>query len=324
VGLRLGLLSTAHINEKLAAGAALVDEVDVVAVASRSVDRAASQAASLGVERALGSYEELLEDPDVDAVYISLPNSMHVEWSIRALEAGKHVLCEKPLARSVEAVERAFDAADAAGRVLAEAFMWRHHPQALRLVELLPRVGELRTVRAHFSFALDSATLAAADNIRLSGELEGGALMDVGCYCVSAARLVAGAEPIAVTGQQVIGGDVDVRFVGTLSFPGDVLAHFDCGVDTADRSELEVVGSEGRLLLRDPFHSLEPLIEVLAADGSVERVEVERENPYACELRDFAAAVAGEHEPRLGRADAVGQARAIAALYASAGRPDPA
>ena len=148
--------------------------------------------------------------------------------------------------------------------------------------------------------------------------------MDVGCYCVSAARLVAGAEPVAVTGQQVIGGDVDVRFVGTLSFPGDVLAHFDCGVDTADRAELEVVGSEGRLVLRDPFHSLEPVIEVLAADGSVERVEVERENPYACELRDFAAAVAGEHEPRLGRADAVGQARAIAALYASAGRPDPA
>jgi D-xylose 1-dehydrogenase (NADP+, D-xylono-1,5-lactone-forming) len=324
VGLRLGLLSTAHINEKLMAGARLVDEVDVVAVASRSQDRAAAQAASLGIERGVGSYEELLSDPEVDAVYIPLPNSMHVDWSIRALEAGKHVLCEKPLARSVEPVERAFDAADAAGRVLTEGFMWRHHPQALRVVELLPRVGDLTVVRAQFSFALDSATLAAADNIRLSGELEGGALMDVGCYCVSAARLVTGAEPVAVTGQQVIGGDVDVRFTGTLSFPGDVLAHFDCGVDTADRAELEVVGSDGRLLLHDPFHSLEPVIEVLAADGSVERVEIERENPYACELRDFAAAVAGEHEPRLGRADAVGQARAIAALYASAVRPHPA
>jgi predicted dehydrogenase len=175
-------------------------------------------------------------------------------------------------------------------------------------------------VRAHFSFALDAATLEAADNIRLSGELEGGALMDVGCYCVSAARLIAG-EPAAVTGQQVVGGDVDVRFAGTMSFPGDVLAHFDCGVDTADRAELEVVGSAGRLLLRDPFHSREPIIEVLAADGSLERVEIEREDPYACELRDFAAAVAGEREPRLGRADAVGQARAIAALYASAVRP---
>jgi D-xylose 1-dehydrogenase (NADP+, D-xylono-1,5-lactone-forming) len=319
VGLRLGLLSTAHINEKLAAGAASVsDTVEIVAVASRSLERAEAQASSLGIERALGSYEELLADADVDAVYISLPNSMHVDWSVRALEAGKHVLCEKPLARSVEEVERAFDAADAAGRVLAEAFMWRHHPQALRLVELVPRVGELRVVRVHFSFALESETLEAADNIRLSEELEGGALMDVGCYCVSATRTVTGAEPVTVSGQQVERGGVDWRFAATLSFPGDVLAHFDCGVDTADRAEIEVVGSEGRLRLSDPFHSTEPVIEVLGVDGSLERIEVERENPYACELRDFASAIAGGHEPRLGRADAIGQARAIAALYRSA------
>jgi D-xylose 1-dehydrogenase (NADP+, D-xylono-1,5-lactone-forming) len=312
--MRLGLLSTANINEKLVAGARQVDEVDVVAVASRSADRAAEQAAELGVQRSLGSYEELLADPEVDAVYISLPNSMHVDWSIRALEAGKHVLCEKPLARDVEPVERAFDAADAAGRVLAEAFMWRHHPQAKRLVELVPRIGDLRVVRVQFSFALDS--LDPASNIRLSGELEGGALMDVGCYCVSAARLLAG-EPLEVTGQQVT-GEVDVRFAATMSLPGDVLAHFDCGVDTADRAELEVVGSDGRLLLRDPFHSAKPVIEVHDASGDVERVEAEGENPYACELRDFAAAVSGEREPLLGRADAVGQARAIAALYRSA------
>jgi D-xylose 1-dehydrogenase (NADP+, D-xylono-1,5-lactone-forming) len=312
--MRLGLLSTADINRKLVAGARLVDEVDVVAVASRSLDRASEHAAELGVPRALGSYEELLADPEVEAVYISLPNSMHVDWSVRALEAGKHVLCEKPMARSVEPVERAFDAADAAGRVLAEAFMWRHHPQADRLVELLPRVGALRVVRVQFSFALDS--LDPASNIRLSGELEGGALMDVGCYCVSAARLVAG-EPVAVTGQQVV-GEVDIRFTGTMAMPGDVLAHFDCAVDTADRAELEVVGSDGALLLRDPFHSNEPVIEVRGVDGSVERVEAEGDNPYAYELRDFAAAVAGERPPRLGRDDAVGQARAIAALYESA------
>jgi xylose dehydrogenase (NAD/NADP) len=314
VGLRLGLLSTAVINEKLVAGARLVDEVDVVAVASRSIDRASAQASSLGIGRALGSYEELLADPDVDAVYISLPNSMHVDWSVLALEAGKHVLCEKPMARSVAPVERAFDAAEAADRVLAEAFMWRHHPQALRLLELLPRAGSLRLVRAQFSFPLEN--LDPASNIRLSGELEGGALMDVGCYCVSAARLVAG-EPVAVTGQQVT-AEVDLRFTGTLSHPDEVLSHFDCGIDTVNRSELEVVGSDGTLVLRDPFHSNEPVIEVRGADGSEERVEVERENVYACELRDFAAAVAGERAPRFGREDAVGQARAIAALYESA------
>jgi xylose dehydrogenase (NAD/NADP) len=124
-------------------------------------------------------------------------------------------------------------------------------------------------------------------------------------------------EPVAVTGQQVV-GEVDIRFTGTMAMPGDVLAHFDCAVDTADRAELEVVGSDGALLLRDPFHSNEPVIEVRGVDGSVERVEAEGDNPYAYELRDFAATVAGERSPRLGRDDAVGQARAIAALYESA------
>ncbi len=311
--MRLGLLSTARINEKLAAGAQLVDEVELSAIASRDLARAQAQAAELGIERAHGSYEELLADPEVDAVYISLPNSLHVEWSIRALEAGKHVLCEKPMARSVEQVERAFDAAESAGRVLAEAFMWRHHPQARRLAELVPRVGELRLVRAAFSFPL-----ADEGDVRLSAELEGGALMDVGCYCVSGLRLIAG-EPVQVSGEQVTGGDgVDVRFAATLRFGGDLLGHFDCGIDMTDRAELEVVGSEGSLVLADPWHSREPVIEVRAADGSVEEVRAESDNPYACELRDLAAAVAGEREPLLGRADAVGQARTIEALYESA------
>ena len=311
--MRLGLLSTARINEKLAAGAQLVDEVELSAIASRDLARAQAQAAELGIERAHGSYEELLADPEVDAVYISLPNSLHVEWSIRALEAGKHVLCEKPMARSVEQVERAFDAAESAGRVLAEAFMWRHHPQARRLAELVPRVGELRLVRAAFSFPL-----ADEGDVRLSASLEGGALMDVGCYCVSGLRLIAG-EPVQVSGEQVTGGDgVDVRFAATLRFGGDLLGHFDCGIDMADRAELEVVGAEGSLVLGDPWHSREPVIEVRAADGSVEEVRAESDNPYACELRDLAAAVAGEREPLLGRADAVGQARTIEALYESA------
>jgi D-xylose 1-dehydrogenase (NADP+, D-xylono-1,5-lactone-forming) len=295
-----------------------VDEVELVSIGSRSRERAEAQAAEFGIERAHGSYEELLADPHVEAVYIALPNALHVDWSIRALEAGKHVLCEKPLSRHPEEVERAFDAAERAGRVLAEAFMWRHHPQARRLVELLPRVGELRLVRASFSFPL-----ADPGDVRLSRELEGGALMDVGCYCVSGSRLVAG-EPLEVCAEEVLGSDgVDVRLAATLRFEGDVLGHFDCALDCADRSELEVTGWDGTLLLRDPWHSLEPVIEVHAADGSVERVEAERENPYACELRDFAAAVAGDRGPLLGRDDALGQARTISALYESAatGRP---
>ena len=313
MGLRLALLSTARINEKLAAGAREAPSVELVAIGSRDRARAEEQARALGIPNAHGSYEAVLEDPDVDAVYVALPNSMHVDWSVRALDAGKHVLCEKPMSRHPAEVERAFEAAESAGRVLAEAFMWRHHPQAHRLRELLPQVGELRLVRGAFSFPL-----ARAGDVRLSSELEGGALMDVGCYCVSGARLVAG-EPVGVQAEQVAGGDgVDARMTAMMLFPGDVQAHFDCGLDMAARDELEVVGSEGSLFLDDPWHSREPLIEVRRADGSVDQVEARRADPYGCELEDFAAAAAGERAPLYGRDDAIGQARAIAALYESA------
>ena len=300
--LRVGLLSTANINRRILEGAAASDgAAEVVAVASRDEDRARAYARENGIERAHGSYEALLADDAVDAVYVSLPNSMHVDWSIRALQAGKHVLCEKPLSRRPAEVERAFDAAERAGRVLMEAFMWRHTPQARMLTELVGRLGPLRMVRAQFSFPG-----VQAGNVRLASALDGGALMDVGCYCVSAARLVIGAEPVAFTGQQVIGGDgVDLRFAGTMRFPGDVLAHFDCGMDTAGRSELEVAGAEGTLVVRDPWHSRDVGIEF---DG--ERIPVDFRDPYACELEALAAG-----EPRFGRADAVGQAKAIAGLY---------
>ena len=307
--MRLGLLSTARINGALVTGAKAADGVDVVAVASRDLAKARAQADELGIPRACGSYEELLGDPEVDAIYISAPNSLHVPWSIRALGAGKHVLCEKPLSRSPAEVERAFDAAEAAGLVLAEAFMWRHHPQTSKLLELLPRLGELRLVRAQFSFRLDEADTA---NIRLSEELEGGALMDVGCYCVSAIRLLAG-EPEDVHAHQVTRSGVDVRMTATLRCPGGVLAHFDCGIDMAHRHTLEVVGTEGVAVLRDPWHAREPVIEL-----GEERIEADRANSYGRQLEDFAAAVAGRAPHPYGRADAVAQARVIEALYASA------
>jgi D-xylose 1-dehydrogenase (NADP+, D-xylono-1,5-lactone-forming) len=314
MGLSVGLLSTADINAKLIAGARDSGVAEIAAVASRDGDRAKAYAQEHGIERAHGSYEDLLDDPGVDAVYISLPNSMHVEWSVKALEAGKHVLCEKPLTRDPAAAERAFDAAAAAGRVLMEAFMWRHTPQAERLVELTAELGDLRLVRTQFSYAEPEP-----GNVRLSGPLEGGALMDVGCYCVSGARLVAGAEPERFAAHAVEGGEgVDVAFTGLMRFPGDVLAHFDCAMNSVDRAELEVVGTAGSLRLTDPWHSRSPVIERTGADGSVERIECEARDPYACELVELAAVVAGEREPRFGRADAVGQARALAALYDAA------
>ena len=176
---------------------------------------------------AYGSYEELLADPEIEAVYISLPNTLHCEWSIKALDAGKHVLCEKPLSRHPADVEAAFDAAERDGRFLMEAFMYRHNPQTAKLVELVRggAIGELRLVRAAFSYSLYDA-----DNIRLRTEVEGGALMDVGCYCVSGSRLLAG-EPetrLRPRAHRRRRG-TDWVFTGTMRFPGDVLAQFDCG-----------------------------------------------------------------------------------------------
>ncbi len=311
--LRLGLLSTARINRSLVTGAGFVDEVDVVAIGSRDAARAREQARELGVERAVGSYEALLEDPGIDAVYVSLPNGMHVDWSIRALEAGKHVLCEKPMSRHPAEIDRAYDAAEQAGRVLMEAFMWRHHPQTAKLVELLPEVGALRTMRAAFSF-----NLGRPGDVRFSAALEGGALMDVGCYCVSGMRLVAG-EPERVAAEQVLGGDgVDVRLAATLRFSGDVVGHFDCAFDSARRAALEIVGETGTLYLADPWSCRSPGIELWRGDGEAERVDVPSSDPYAWELRDLAAAASGQREALLGRADAAGQARTIAALYESA------
>lgn len=311
---RFGVLSTANINQAVLAGARESDRVEVVAVASRDQARAEAYARRHGIERAYGSYEALLADDDVEAVYISLPNSLHVEWSVRALEAGLHVLCEKPLGRLATDVERAFDAAERADRLLSEAFMWRHNPQASRLREVVQSgtIGTLRQIRAAFSFTLNDE-----QNVRMRAELDGGALMDLGCYCVSGTRLLAG-EPESVFGTQVIGRTrVDVRFNGLLRFPGGVTAQFHCGLDLPAESWLEAIGSEGSVLLLDPWHGRRPGFELRRGDR-VEWVDVEHVNSYRLELENVCDAIRGKTELLLGRDDAVAQARVIEALYRSA------
>jgi D-xylose 1-dehydrogenase (NADP+, D-xylono-1,5-lactone-forming) len=310
--LNWGIISTADINRLVIPPAKESPEVELVGVASRTQERADEYAAKWEIPRAYGSYEALLADPEIEAVYISLPNTMHVKPSIHALEAGKHVLCEKPFTRHPEEVDAAWDAADRNGKLLSEAFMWRHHPQTKRLRALIDEgaVGELRLIRSAFSYSLYDH-----DNIRLRTDVEGGALMDVGCYCVSGSRLAAGAEPESVQAAAWYGpSGTDWVFAGTMRFPGDVLAVFDCGTAMPNRDELEVVGSEGSLFLDDPWHAGEPVIEVRRRDG-VERIEVEHANSYRLELENVTRAARGEEELLLGRDDAMGQARALAALH---------
>jgi predicted dehydrogenase len=314
-----GIISTADINRKVIPGAHASPKVDLIAVASREQTRADAYAKEWQIERAYGTYEALLADPEIEAVYISLPNTMHCEWSIKSLEAGKHVLCEKPMTRHTDEVEAAFDVADRTGLLLSEAFMYRHNPQTKRVRQLVAdgAIGEVRLIRSVFSY-----TLYDEENIRLRTDVDGGALMDVGCYNVSGSRLVGG-EPEHVVGEAWFGpSGTDWVFAGTLRFPSDVIGVFHCGTALPEQDELEVIGSEGSLFLDDPWHCNVPLIELRRGDG-VERIELDRQDSYRLELENVSDAIRGEGELLLSRDDAVGQARVLEALHASAtsGKP---
>jgi len=320
--LRLGLLSTANINNEILRAAEESDLVDVAAVGSRDGARAQAYAAEHGVARAHASYDDLLDDDGVDAVYISLPNGMHHEWTMHALRAGKHVLCEKPYSRRAADVEEAFDAAEAAGLVLTEAFMYRHHPQTAKVRELVAdgAVGRLNAVKSTFSFPLEDPT-----NVRALVDLDGGALMDVGCYCVSGIRLVAG-EPEHVRGEQVVGATgVDMAFHGILRCAGDVVGQFEASFRSPKRQRLEIVGTDGVLVVEAPWRidwGGDVTLSRRAGGeeaSAVETVPVDSASSYRLELDDLADAVAGRKAQLLGRDDALGQARTIEALYRSAG-----
>jgi D-xylose 1-dehydrogenase (NADP+, D-xylono-1,5-lactone-forming) len=310
---RWGILGTAGISAKFIAGVSQSSEATIVAVGSRTAERAEAFAAEHGIARAHPSYDDLLEDPLVEAVYVCLPNTLHHPWTMRALAARKHVLCEKPYSRRPDEVVAAFDLAERAGLVLSEGFMWRHHPQVRRLLELLPEIGRLETIRATFSFVLDDP-----GDIRLRADLEGGSLMDVGCYCVSGARLLAGEEPDLVYGSAVTGPtDVDIRFTGILRFPSGAVAEFSSGL-TTDHRGLEGIGTAGSVRLVDPWHARPATI---VHDGV--ELAAESADPYQLEVEDIGAAIRRRRAPLLGRADALGQARTIDALLhsAEAGHP---
>jgi xylose dehydrogenase (NAD/NADP) len=252
--IRWGVLSTANIARLVIQANRGSEVTRFTAVASRDAARAQRFAAEQGLEASFGSYEALLASDLVDAVYVALPVSMHTQWTLRALEAGKHVLCEKPFATSPTDAARCFDAAEAAGRVVVEGFMWRHHPQTILARRLVAEgaIGRLATIRAALSVDVPPG------DIRRSPALAGGALYDLGCYCVSAARLFGGhptrvwAEPV-LDGAAGPNGGVDLRLAATMGLPDQVLALFDVGLDLTRRDELELVGTGGRLTVPDPW-----------------------------------------------------------------------
>jgi len=313
--IRWGVLSTALINTKVLRGAALSSAVDVVAVASRDLIRAQDYAAEWQIGRAHGSYDELLADPDIEAVYLPLPNALHHHWTMRALRAGKHVLCEKPYSSRPHEVDEAFGEAAARGLIVSEGFMYRYNPQTQQLAQLVSEgvVGDVRMISATFSWPADGPR-----DVRLDPALDGGCLLDVGVYCISAARLLAG-EPAAVAALQVVGTTgVVSRFVGLMEHSDGALTHFDCGFHVPDRSRLEVVGTAATIEVSDPWHCFTPRLLVTPRQGGPYEVPVPIENSYRLELEEFGRAVRGEPNQLLGRDDARGQSRTVAALIRSA------
>jgi D-xylose 1-dehydrogenase (NADP+, D-xylono-1,5-lactone-forming) len=314
--LRWGILGTARINRALIPPLQVSARNRIEAVASRHAETAAAYAREWNIPRALGSYDALLADPGIDVVYNPLPNGLHAQWTIRAAQAGKHVLCEKPLALSVGDVDAIAAAAHAHGVVVAEAFMYRHHPQTLRVRDLVASgaIGRTRLVRGSFTF-----TLTRPGDVRLDPAMGGGALWDVGCYPLNFARFVLGSEPLEVFGGQQTGKTgIDETFTAQLRFPGDVLVQFDCGFRAPFRAEMEFVGEEGTLLVPQPFRPETDSTLRLTRGDETQSIAAPGPDRYLLEVEDMADAILEGKPSRVSLADSRANVAAIVALYESA------
>jgi predicted dehydrogenase len=296
--LSIGILGTANIARSFIEGVSTSKHVAVAAIASRSPAKAQAFAAEFAIPRHFGSYEALLAERDIEAVYIPLPNSLHAEWSIAAVRAGKHVLCEKPLSATADEARAMFEAARRHGVHLVEGFPYRAQPQTHKLRELLEAgvIGEVRLMQAAFGFSL-----GAAENIRLDPQLAGGALMDVGVYPVSLVRMVAGARPSRVHAAAHWAG-VDRTLAATLQFAGGLIAQINCSFDTCLHRQALLVGSNGLIQTTFLNHTATPAEAALkvrtgsgrnAAESIVETSAV---NGFLAEAESFAALV--RHGPR--------------------------
>jgi len=315
--LNWGLLSTANINRALITPLRASKRNHLLAVASRSQESADVYARERKIPRAHGSYEALLSDPEIDVIYISLPNHLHAEWTIKAVEAGKHVLCEKPLALNVHEVDAVKTAAQKHGRVVAEAFMYRHHPQTLKVQEIVKSgsLGTVKLIRGSFSFVI-----SRKDDIRLLGPtMAGGSIWDIGCYPISYARTVLGENPLEVFGWQVTGETgIDETFMGQMRFANEVHAQFDCSFVIPFHSFMEIVGSEATLNIPKPFKPEVNEKIFITRDDKTETIKVKGQELYIGEVEDMADAILLGTAPHISLDDSRANVATIFALLESA------
>ena len=330
--LRWGLMSTARINERLIEPIGNSERSELVAVASRSKETVDRYAAEWKIPRAHVGYEQLLADPEVDAVYISLPNSMHAEWCVKSAEQGKHVLCEKPMALTAEEADRIAEAARKHGVLIQEAAMYRYHEQTRQVREWVTSgdIGDIRVIQGFFGF-----TLEREGDIRFDPSLGGGSLWDIGSYPVSFSRTVTGANPLEVEAQQVLGDSgVDLSFAGQLRFASGALAQIASSFQVTACWSAQVIGSKGRILLDHPWlnrigetahltilregESSAATFGDSAADIEEQTITYEKPNAYQCELEGVEASILDGDEPVISLDDSRGNAATLAALLQSA------
>jgi D-xylose 1-dehydrogenase (NADP+, D-xylono-1,5-lactone-forming) len=332
--IRWGIMGTGNIARQFAEGAGKSARSVLGAVGSRDGAKASQFAATYHIARAHGSYDALIADPEVDAIYLSLPNSMHHEWTLKSLNAGKHVLCEKPLATSVRQAVDMFECARLNKRHLVEAFMYRAHPQTHKLVDLVRAgsIGKLKLIRTSFCFRVRNTQ----GNIRFDASLAGGALMDVGCYCVSLSRLLAGADPVKVAAvAKLHESGVDEQTSVVMKYPNDITAEFTCGMSVQADNTAHLCGDEGFLTVGWPWKPAPPSTSIILSGGVPPRqdnpaikpvapapreIAVPNDLPlYGIEADAFAAAVLDDAEPFVTPEESIGNMRTIEAIRSQIG-----
>ena len=314
--LNWGLLSTAHINRALINPLNASKRTRLLAVASRSQSSADTYAHEWKIPRAHGSYEALLNDPEIDVIYNSLPNHLHAEWTIKALRAGKHVLCEKPIALTLDELDTMAQAVQETGNVLAEAFMYRHHAQTLKVKEIVDSgaLGKLQLIKGAFTF-----TLTREGNYRWMAEMGGGSIWDVGCYPISYARTIIGAEPVEVFGWQVTGqGGSDESFIGQMKFKDEIHMQFDCGFISPSRSFIEIIGTDATLNVPVPFKPGRKNEIYIKRGDETQKINIKGEELYLGEVEDMCDAVLHGKSSRVTLADSRKNTAVILALLESA------
>ena len=319
--LNWGLLSTAHINHSLIPPLQESKRNHLLAVTSRSQELANEFAKKWKIPKAYGSYEAMLADPEIDVIYNPLPNHLHAKWTIKAVEAGKHVLCEKPLALSVEEVDAIYGAARTHRRVVSEAFMYRHHPQTLKAQELVQSgtLGPLKLLRGSFTYVM-----TREGNIRSDPTMGGGSIWDVGCYPISYMRTVIGAEPLEVFGWQVIGPTgIDDSFFGQMQFADDVYGQFDSSFVMPSHSYMEFAGSEATLIIPKPYKPYLNEKIFLVRGKKTETIKIKGQDLYLGEVEDMADAILSGGKPRISLEDSRANVAVILALLESARKNIP-